>query len=256
MRSTFSKIINYRNLTIFSLSREFKNGISIQLHTNVCNTCELCANIRHKNDVSTLSKVNLFILGMTVSSDSGHPAAEAIGTATGALLSGFQNGVPFTQILAFFHDKGIECTIDDLLAWSHIFSKVTLHRPLNLNNDTGIYTLSEASPYNNEPDLAELHFHGTGQTYDAVPPDGDSTLGTSSSTSSEAFNEALGEVLLPLFGFLFTLLGMFVINVVIENMKTYYGIRTGEDEEEDKEDDDKKDDKEDDDKKDDEEDDD
>jgi hypothetical protein len=238
MKSLYTSFIEYKKLVLILLCKmnPFLLGLT------------LLPEISLKSQ-PTQSKVNLFILGLTVLPGSSHPAASGIETATGALLNGFQDGIPFTAIIAFFNRNNVECTVDDLLAWAHIFSKVTLNRPLRINNDTGIYTLTEGSPYNNEPALAPIHFQSTGQT-DAVPPATDSLDSTSDSlppSSSEALSEALGDVLSPLFGFLFTLLGMFVINVVIENMKTYYGIRTGEDEEEDKDDDDKKDDEEDDD---------
>jgi hypothetical protein len=213
--------------------------------------------------ITSLCRMNPFVLALTSSPKENPEEVRIILRALQELLKVFQDGVPFTEIMSRVHSYGYECTVDDLLAWSVLikqpktlawlakFGYNDISRPLEINNDTGIYMLSEGCPYNNLSYLAEVHFQYPAETSVNIPttPDtstysGDQALDRSAeagtgfpvsytSSSSEALNEAFSEVLLPLFGFLFTLLGTFIINVVIENVKTYYGIRTSDDDEHD-----------------------
>lgn len=210
-----------------------------------------------------LSKVNYFVLGLTISVYSNDPRALDVARATGSLLQALKDGVPFSRLMDFYRFQDIECTIDDLLAWSTLFQKQNPGMPLNINNDTGIYKLSENSAYNRIDFLNEIHFENPAPVNQNVPldenapvnqnvpldenaPHDSDTLSHASdalshdsdtlSHASDALSEAGAEVidsLLPLFGICCTLAITIICNVIIENIKTYLGIRTGDDDNED-----------------------
>jgi hypothetical protein len=207
-----------------------------------------------------LSKVNYFVLGLTISAYSNDPRAVDIARATGSLLQALKDGAPFSRLIDFYRSRGVECTIDDLLAWSVLFQKQNPDMPLNINNDTGIYKLSENSVYNRIDLLNEILFETGAPVNQNVPLDQNTqhdsdilsdasalshaqhdsnTLSHSSdalSHHSDALSEAGAQVidsLLPLFGILCTFAITIICNVIIENIKTYLGIRTGDDDNED-----------------------
>jgi hypothetical protein len=217
-----------------------------------------------------LSKVNFFVLGLSISAYSNDPRALDIARATGSLLQALKDGAPFSRLMDFYHSRGVECTIDDLLAWSVLFQKQNPGMPLNINNDTGIYKLSENSVYNRIDLLNEIHFETGAPLNHNVPLDQNTqhdsdilsdasalshtqhdsnTVSHSSdalshaqhdsdtlSHHSDALSEAGAQVidsLLPLFGMLCTFAITIICNVIIENIKTYLGIRTGDDDNED-----------------------